>query len=233
MILLFVENSGITNDLKEHIRGKVGQRLSQSWQGKRVDRAFVQSLGTLPADLVARLDAADRLAPIMTKASGISGNPRLIKRFLNALAIRLAISRAHEVGVDEAALAKMLLFERSGNPKAYVALIQAVNSDEQGKPRFLADWEEKANAGQKLTLEEPWNDPFVKEWLALPPRIADMDLRGILYVSREHEPLITPEDRLSSNGAELLTALLDHPDMAVLAHDWSAILPTPEFVNSP
>jgi predicted KAP-like P-loop ATPase len=214
MMLLFVENSGIGNDLKEFIRAKVAQQLSQSWQGKRVDRAFVQSLGTLPADLIARLDAADRLAPMMTKASGISGNPRLIKRFLNALAIRLAISRAHEVGVDEAALAKMLLFERSGNPKAYAALMQAVNADEQGKPRFLAEWEDKANAGQQLALEEPWKDPFVEEWLALPPRLADMDLRGILYVSREHAPLISPEDRLSSSGAELLTALLDRPDMA-------------------
>jgi len=33
-------------------------------------------------------------------------------------------------------------------------------------------------------------------------------------VSREHAPLITPEDRLSSEAAELLTALLEHPDMA-------------------
>jgi predicted KAP-like P-loop ATPase len=92
MMLLFVENSGIDKGLKEHIRAKVCERLSQTWQGKRVDRAFVQSLGALPGDLVARLDAADRLAPMMTKASGINGNPRLIKRFLNALAIRMAIS---------------------------------------------------------------------------------------------------------------------------------------------
>ena len=53
----------------------------------------------------------------MTTASGIAGNPRLIKRFLNALAIRMAISKAHGVGVDEAVLAKMLLFERVGNRK--------------------------------------------------------------------------------------------------------------------
>ena len=73
---------------------------------------------------------------MMTKASGISGNPRLIKRFLNALAIRMAISKEHNVGVDEAALAKMLLFERSGNPKAYAELITAVNADPQGRPAF-------------------------------------------------------------------------------------------------
>ena len=61
MMLLFVENSGIAEELKDIIRTKVGEQFSQTWQGKRVDRAFVQSLGTLPSELVARLDAADRL----------------------------------------------------------------------------------------------------------------------------------------------------------------------------
>lgn len=215
LMLLFVENSSLQPEVKERIRKRVCEQLAQTWQGKRVDRAFVQSLGErLPSELIARLDTADRLAPIMTHASGIRGNPRLIKRFLNALAIRMAISRAHGVGVDEAALAKMLLFERCGDPKVYAELTKAVTEDEQGKPRFLGPWEDKANAGEKLELPEPWNDPFVEEWLTLPPRLAEHDLRGILYVSREHAPLITPEDRLSSDAAELLGALLEHPEMA-------------------
>jgi predicted KAP-like P-loop ATPase len=37
----------------------------------------------------------------------------------------------------------------------------------------------------------------------------------VLYVSREHAPLISPEDRLSSEAAEILAALLLHPEMAV------------------
>lgn len=63
-------------------------------------------------------------------------------------------------------------------------------------------------------MPAPWDEPFIKEWLTLPPALADTDLRGALYVSREHAPLITPEDRLSSEAAELLTALLQHPEMA-------------------
>jgi predicted KAP-like P-loop ATPase len=50
--------------------------------------------------------------------------------------------------------------------------------------------------------------------LRLPPSLAGVDLRGALYVSREHAPLITPEDRLSSEAADLLSGLLEHPDMA-------------------
>ena len=215
LMLLFVENSGIGADDRETIRARVCEQLGQTWQGKRVDRAFISSLGIkLPPDLVGRLDAAERLAPIMATASRIRGNPRLIKRFLNALAIRMTISNAHGVGVDEAVLAKMLLFERCGEPAAYAELSNAVVADAQGRPTLLAPWEKAAHQGEAFELQKPWEDPFTREWLALPPRLADKDLRGVLYVSREHAPLITPEDRLSSEGAELLEALLSQPDMA-------------------
>jgi predicted KAP-like P-loop ATPase len=155
----------------------------------------------------------------MTTASGILGNPRLIKRFLNALAIRMTISRAQGVGVDEAVLAKLLLFERLGNPKAYSELIAAASASDTGKPAFLGEWETKAAAGIELKLQAPWDDAFVAEWLTLPPALADLDLRGALYVSREHAPLITPGDRLSSDAADLLSALLEHPDMAGALND--------------
>jgi predicted KAP-like P-loop ATPase len=182
----------------------------------------------LPGELVAQLDTADRLAPIMTGATQIAGNPRLIKRFLNALSIRMAISRAHGVGVDEAALAKVLLFERCGAPAAYAALSKAVVEDDEGKPRFLAAWEEKANAGEDLVLETPWDDPFIREWLTIPPNLSGMDLRGVLYVSREHAPLITPEDRLSSEGAELLSAMLQQPEVAAELRERLVRLSRPE-----
>lgn len=215
MMLLFVENSGVGADDKETVRRKVCEQLGQTWQGKRVDRFFIESLGiALPADLQARLDTADRLAPIMTSASRISGNPRLIKRFLNALAIRMTIAKAHGVGVDEAVLAKMLLFERCASAKAYAQLANAVAVDPQGRAAFLGEWEEAAHAGREFKLDEAWEEPFVREWLTLPPRLADKDMRGVLYVGREHAPIMTAQDRLSSEGAGLLAALLEHPDMA-------------------
>jgi len=229
MMLLYVDNSGLDDTVKETIRIGVCAQLTQTWQGKRVDRAFVQTLhANLPNDLVGKFDTADRLAPLMTTASGIAGNPRLIKRFLNAVAIRMAISTAHGVGVDEAVLAKLLLFERLGNSRAYAALIAAVNSSDSGKPQFLGEWEEKASAGAELALTDPWDEPFVKEWLTLQPPLAETDLRGALYVSREHAPVITPEDRLSSESAELLAALLDHPEMAAQVKDRLSRVPRTE-----
>jgi predicted KAP-like P-loop ATPase len=42
---------------------------------------------------------------------------------------------------------------------------------------------------------------------------------GALYVSREHAPLITPGDRLTTEAAEILTAMLTHPEMAAALVD--------------
>lgn len=230
MMMLFVDNSSLEEADKETIRAKVCAQLKETWRGRRVDRAFLQTTHeNLPEDLVARLDTADRLAPIMTSASRIAGNPRLIKRFLNALSIRMSIARAHGVGVDEAVLAKLMLFERCGNPQAYAALMKSVVENDTGKPSLLKDWEDSALKGLAPKLDAPWDDSFVLEWLTIPPRLADIDLRGALYVSREHAPLISPEDRLSSEGAEILAAMLEHPDMAAELGPRLLGLPRPEI----
>ena len=121
-----------------------------------------------------------------------------------------------------------MLFERSGPADAYEKLIKVVNENEEGRPTFLGDWEEKAIAGEELQLEGPWDVAFVREWLALQPQLAGIDLRGALYVSREHAPLVTPEDRLSSAGAEVLTAILENPDMAGDLRDRLEQLPLAE-----
>lgn len=229
MMLLFVDNSNLDQAIKDRIRAGVCDQLTKTWQGKRVDRAFVATLhADLPAALVGKLDTAERLAPLMVAATGIAGNPRLIKRFLNALSIRMTISNAQGVGVDEAVLAKLMLFERLGDTKAFSDLVSRVTQSEDGKPAFLADWEGAAATGRAPSLDDPWKSPFVEEWLRLPPALADIDLRGALYVSREHAPLISPEDRLSSEAAELLAALIAQPAMATTLKGRLAGLPRAE-----
>ena len=230
LMMLFVDNSALAETAKEDIRTKVCGQLAQTWRGCRVDRAFMQTTyDHLPPDLVSRFDTAERLAPLMTTANQIAGNPRLIKRFLNALSIRMTISKMHGVGVDETVLAKVLLFERCAESTAYDVLRTRVNNDDEGKPRFLAEWEEKELAGEPLELDKPWDQPFIREWLAMPPRLSGVDLRGVLYVSREHAPLITPEDRLSSEAADLLAAILEQPEVAAAMHERLAAVPRPEM----
>lgn len=230
MMLLYIENSNLSKKDKESLRLGVCEQLGKTWQGKRVDLKFLRELnGELPDELVARLDAADRLAPIMTSATGISGNPRLIKRFMNALSIRMAMAKSQGVTVDETSLAKILLFERCGDSKAYAELIKAVTESDDGKALFISEWEEKLCAGSTPNLDAPWDNAFTLEWLRLSPPIGNQDLRGALYVSREHAPLITPEDRLSPEAADLLQAYLEHPDMASSSKEQLQRIQKPEL----
>ncbi|MGP9504320.1 KAP family P-loop NTPase fold protein [Specibacter sp. AOP5-B1-6] len=230
MMLLFIENSELSIPEKETLRSAVAAQLKESWKGKRVDKNYVANCGVvLPPTLTARLDTAERLAPLMTTSKSISGNPRLIKRFLNALSIRMTISASQGVGVDEAVLAKLLLFERIAPKAAYSALTAAVNADPDGKPRLLSEWESAAVAGQEFQPTGEWDDPFVREWLTLQPAISEVDLRGALYVGREQAPLITSSDRLSSEAAGLLSALLEVPDEAEALRESLKLLPRTEI----
>lgn len=243
MFLLYVQNSDLSGPDQEKIRSAVCGRLGESWKGLRIDRAFVEGVGVeLPDALVAQLDTADRLTTLMATASEIAGNPRLIKRFLNALSVRMAVANRQGVSVDEAALAKLLLFERLAPTELYLELATSITTSVDGKPHILDGWEPDDTAaaddttdaaatgvaetfdassadiptpdGPSMTPPERWATSFAKEWLALPPRLADLDMRGALYVSREHLPILTREDGLSSTAAELLRALIEHPTEA-------------------
>ncbi len=230
LMMLFIDDSTLDETQKEELRQKICAQLGRSWQGKRVDLAFVKSLGIeLPTGLVGRLDTADRLAPIMARASGISGNPRLIKRFLNAISIRLSLARSQGVGVDESVLTKMILFERCGNAKAYEELIRSVSQSDAGHPALIQKLEADARSGSKLELPANWDPTFTTEWLRLDPPLGDRDLRGVLYVGREYAPLLLPEDRLSSTSLDLLNALLTHPEVAASLKEKVKQMPPPEL----
>jgi len=210
LMLLFIEQSGLAEDSKEAVRKNVCERLSESWKGHRVDLKYVLTLiDDCSDDLKRNLELADRLAPLMTTAKNILGNPRLIKRFLNTMFIRLSVASAQNVVVDEATLAKVLLFERCASEDAYKRLISEVNDGDSGKPVFLVDWEKQAVSGEEIKdLEGPWNTPFVRDWLALQPPLAEADLRAVVYISRETMPIVTAADQMSTGALALLEALL-------------------------
>lgn len=65
MMLLYVENSTLHETVKEKIRKATIAQLRQSWQGKRVNLAFIQDLKeALPPELLARLESVNRRATL-------------------------------------------------------------------------------------------------------------------------------------------------------------------------
>lgn len=215
MMMMFIDNSTLPDSHKDNLQQKICEQLGKAWQGNRVDINFVKNQNaTINSELELKLELADRLAVLMTQATGIAGNPRLIKRFMNALSIRLAMARSQGITLNEGALVKILLFERCAQPKAYTELVASVMNHDSGKPTILRQWESEALVGRDINVSDHWDDSFVKDWLKLQPMLADEDLRGVLYVSREHAPFITKEDRLSTEAIGLLEALLNQASMA-------------------
>ncbi len=217
LFLLFIQNSQLDDGIKEEVRAKVCEQLTQSWKGQKLDKLFMNGLKIdFPQPLVNRIEIADRLAHIMTTSKNIKGNPRLIKRFLNALSIRMSISRSQGIGVDEAVLIKLLLFERCAVVEDNDYLRSKISGDLEGKPSFLKELEEKVAKGELPDLGDVWKSDkeFILDWLSLNPPLHDKDLRGALYVSREHSPMLSADDRLSTSAAQFLTTLLENPDMA-------------------
>lgn len=212
LFLLFLENEDtIPAERKEIVRKAVCEQLAGSWQGKRVDTSFI--LGQLPEasdTLKGKIDLADRIAPLLTTSNQVAGNPRLIKRFLNTISLRLATAQSQGVQVDEAVLAKLLILERCGHKDAYKNLLKAVVENDEGKAAFLKPWEDKVRNDEDLTdLPSEWNTPFSHGWLKLEPALAELSLSAAVYVSRDHLPIIHGEKSLSKVGAEVLTTLLN------------------------
>lgn len=211
LMMLFVDaDPDLTDEQKDAVREAVCKRLAQTWTGARVDKAFVSGeIANCPLGLLNRLAFAERIAPILTTSPNIRGNPRLIKRFLNTLSMRISMARIQTVTVDEEVLVKLLLFERCGDKDAYAELLRAVNESEGGHAEFLADKEKRARGDETAPdLEKPWNDGFHANWLALDPPLAGRDLRGALYLGRESHPIISRADELSSDAIQALEMLL-------------------------
>lgn len=124
LCMLYIDLSNIEQHEKDKLRERICRQLSETWKGARVDRQFLEGLSQelnieIPVKLSTQIDLADRLAPLMSSETAIDANPRLIKRFLNAISIRLAIGNAQDIAIDEAVLTKILLLERCGSDDAY------------------------------------------------------------------------------------------------------------------
>jgi predicted KAP-like P-loop ATPase len=142
------------------------------------------------------------------------------------------MARIQEVNVDEEVLVKLLLFERCGDKDAYAEVLRAVNEADDGRPPLLANKEKSVrDGGDAPPLEKPWNDPFHSNWLALDPILADRDLRGALYVSRETHPIISRADELSSDAKTVLDMLLKMTSASTTVSGEVANLSTQEIAH--
>jgi len=180
------------------------QVLQRPWKGPGLDRNGVaEALGSVPPSVERALDLAYRIAPILT--DGARGNPRQVKRFINTMALRLAIAEERGFGDDlnPTVLAKIMLAERFA-PEVYDAI--ARGSAGTGASEELAALEiavrgdrqetKKTKDGKKGDMESEtfsespelpdWpNLEWAKQWARIDPALAEYDLRPYVFVTRD------------------------------------------------
>lgn len=234
LMMLFVQNSTISETDKEKVRLKVIEQLASSWQGHAVDAEFVQKLiPSCPASLAAELELADRLARQMIISPKVNGNPRLIKRFMNTLSIRRSLAKVQRIAVNDAMFAKLMLFERFASATSFNALAELISTAPEGKSDILRQLESDVRSGKTID-DQLWptgwkeDEKLVTDWLKLSPDIGGVDLRGALHVGRESAPILAAENKLSRAATELLSQLVTLKIQATAAIKQAFNTVTPE-----
>jgi predicted KAP-like P-loop ATPase len=182
--------------------------LQNSWQGQTFTRDEVDSLAGKPAGLLDALSVCDRLAPILASAPSISGNPRIVKRLLNAITLRRTLAMTRQMNVDLATLAKLAVFERATDGVAAQRLYRLVMEISDGE-QYLLPNDKLKGARPELPAEWKKYDAFVEQWREMEPHFdSAAALRPAAYLSRDVMVPAVPAAGLSKVAQEAVEGLL-------------------------
>jgi hypothetical protein len=144
--------------------------------------------GNVPVPLAARLSLAVAASPLM--ADGLKGNPRQVKRFLNALMLRLELARVAglEGTIKTDKLVKLMILEYV-EPDLFLDLFSRIGPD--GHVALLRALETHGKKGKSKLEDAPkdllpgWTSAWAMRWVAMEPALAETDLRDYFWVSRD------------------------------------------------
>ena len=191
--LLLVENL-LSEDRGRFIelRDKVREILNRPWSGKTIAWKDVVKVAPGQQDnLKTAYLLSQQIGPILAK--GTKGNPRQVKRFLNALLVREQIARARGFDnlINRTILAKLMLAERF-QPDFYEEIAKSVMASKKGFPSFLGEIEspeskktKKDSSDKRKLSAESWDQEWVEIWGRMKPMLAEQDLRPYVFVARD------------------------------------------------
>ena len=183
-------------------------RLQRSWQGATFTKEEVTDLTGKPPGLLDALAVCDRLAPILAGAPNIGGNPRIVKRLLNAVTLRQTLASARKMNVDLATLAKLAVFERSTDGEAALRLYRTVMDDADAEAQLAPDSSLK---GERPPLPAEWkaHEAFVALWREMEPAFDNpAALRPAVFLSRDVMAPAIARTGASKAASEAIEALL-------------------------
>lgn len=165
----------------------------------------------VPEELQQSFELVSRIAPVL--AEGLHGNPRQLKRFMNALVLRQKAAATRGVALEARVLSKLMILEYLHEP-TFRSLFE-LQATSHGRPAALAEAELAV-----AELREPKSeaalayatDPALRRWVALDPPLAAVDLQPYFYFSRDRIEITAPGRRLPRELQELFGKLTSESD---------------------
>jgi hypothetical protein len=139
----------------------------------------------LPDALDKALTFSAGAAPLITE--GLKGNPRQVKRFLNAFVLRKKLAHVAQLtNIRDDVLVKLMILEYS-QEKRFRQLYdwQAAQS---GVPKQLSEFERslaEPSTGEETGLPDDWNTPPLHRWIKMEPSLGSVDLRDYFWIARD------------------------------------------------
>jgi len=206
-LLLVGTELGENNPAFNSLISAARQRLKRPWTSAPFDTAAAKAaLGEKYASVQGELFLSEQIGP--TLASGTNGNPRQIKRFLNAMILRQRTAQARGFGdeVKLPVLAKLMLAERF-LPHFFDQIGTAAAASADGQCPDLAHLEAlspelKAGAAVESVFAGEVGKPIIqptsrlREWLSaaairswaqVQPMVGELDLRPYLFVAKDRK----------------------------------------------
>ncbi|PZQ33258.1 MAG: NTPase KAP [Stenotrophomonas acidaminiphila] len=212
LFMLFAEAGGVGKKGLDDLRTGLENNLRLSWQQAPMTvEAALGLCGKAPDELRASFEIADRMAPLLANSAHVQGNPRMVKRLLNVVRLRARIAQRRKMQVDEALVAKFALFERCTDPPVINKLYALINEAPNGKPSLMVDLEKASDdqAAFKKLCPAEWDasSNFLFDWFGLKPQLSGVDLRSLVYLSRETAVLRSRSAGMSQAAADALARL--------------------------
>lgn len=144
----------------------------------------------LDSDLTASLTLTAATAPLI--ADGLKGNPRQVKRFLNALLLRKELARVAKLeNIRDDVLVKLMILEYI-HTDLFTQLF-TWQAQQNGHPKELAQLETilagpKGNVNDEdaaKKIDAKWATTAMRKWIAMEPLLKDVDLRDYFWVARD------------------------------------------------
>ena len=211
---LAVRKGSIPENVQHEAQEKILDIVKKSWKGGLTKRIIQDAYGLESASILSKeIDMADQLAYIMVASDKIRGNPRLIKRFLNNFLIRQSIAESQGISVGFGEMIKFQLFERCASKEEFETLANDVASNEKGQSKLLQDIEAKIKKGMDCSRETMAKSIFMSRWLELEPPLGNIDLRPLIYLSRDRALPRMTYDELSLEAQNIFDALCNTGDL--------------------